>query len=79
MQLAQQAQDDLFVDGVQVAGGLIGENDLGIVDQGARDADPLLLSARELSGQMPGTLFQSHMGQGCERLRLIGHAVKILG
>ena len=45
MQFAQQAQDNLFVDRIQIAGGLVGQNDLGIVDQGARDADSLLLAA----------------------------------
>ncbi len=45
MKLAQQAQNDFFVDRIEVAGGFVGQDDLGIVDQGARDADPLLLPA----------------------------------
>jgi hypothetical protein len=48
VKFAQQAQDDFFVDGVEVAGGLVGEHDLRIVDEGARDADPLLLASGEL-------------------------------
>ena len=57
MEFAQQAQDDLFVNGVEVARGLVGKNDLGIVDQGARDADALLLATgklrRERGGRAP--------------------------
>ena len=79
VQFAQQAQDDLFVDRVQIAGGLVGQNDLGIVDQGARDADPLLLPAGKVGRQMPGAVLQAHMGQGRQRLPLVGHAVKVLG
>jgi hypothetical protein len=45
MQFAQQAQDNLFVDRIQISGGLVGQNDFRIVDQGARDAHPLLLTA----------------------------------
>ena len=45
VQFAQQAQNNLFVDRVQVSGGLVGKNDFGIVDQGAGNADSLLLSA----------------------------------
>jgi hypothetical protein len=45
VQLAQDAQHDLFVLRVQAAGGLIGQHDLGIVDQRARNAHPLLLAA----------------------------------
>ena len=78
MQFAQQAQDDLFVDRIQIAGGLVGQNDFRIVDQGARDAHPLLLAAGELGGQMPGAVFQAHVGQRRERLLLVGHAVKVL-
>jgi hypothetical protein len=37
---------------VEIAGGLIRQDQAGVIDQGARDGDPLLLSARELSGLM---------------------------
>ena len=35
---------------VQCAGGLVAQEDGGLVGQGAGDADPLLLAARELGG-----------------------------
>ena len=43
---------DLFaLDGVKIAGGLIGQDELGILDDRARDADELLLAAGELTGE----------------------------
>ena len=52
MELAQQPEDDLFVLGVQIAGGLVGQDDLRIVDEGAGNADALLLAAGKLRGQV---------------------------
>ena len=54
MKFAQQAQDDLFVHCVQVSSGLVGQDDFGIVDQCAGDANSLLLASRKLRGQVPG-------------------------
>ena len=48
VELAQQAQDDLFVLRVEVAGWFVGQDDLGIIDQRACNAHALLLTAREL-------------------------------
>lgn len=48
MQLTEQAQDDFLVDGVEIAGGFVGENNFRIVNQGAGNADALLLSTGEL-------------------------------
>jgi hypothetical protein len=79
MQLAQQAQDDFFIDCVQISSGFIGQNDLRIVDQGAGDANPLLFSAGELSGQVPGAVFQADMRQRLQGFLLVGHAVEVLG
>ena len=75
----RQAQDDLFVDGVEVSGGLVGQHDFWIVDQGARYADTLLLAAGKLGGKVVGALFQSHALEGFERFLFVGHAVKVLG
>src|SRR4029077_2405231 len=63
VQFAQQAQDNLFVDRVQVPSGLVGQNDFRIVDQGASDVNPLLLSSGQLGWKMMGGIFQPHMGQ----------------
>src|SRR5271166_370781 len=79
VQFAQQAQDNLLVRGVEVSRGLVGEYDLGIVDQGARDADALLFAAGKLGGNVVSALFQSHALQGFERFLLVRHAVEVLG
>ena len=52
MQVLQQFGDDLLVGGVEVAGGLVGEEDGWVVDEGAGDADALLFAAGELAGQV---------------------------
>ena len=55
-----------------------GENDFRIVDQSARDANPLLLAPGKLRGQMMAAVFEADPLQRLECLLLIGHAVKIL-
>ena len=49
--------------GVQVAGGLVGQNDLGTVCQGSCDSDPLLLPAGELIGHVPGPVGKTDLVQ----------------
>src|SRR6266700_2724245 len=49
LQEGQQARGGV---GVQVAGGLVGEDDVRPGDQGARARHPLLLAARQLAGAM---------------------------
>ena len=44
MQLAQESKDYFFIDGVEIAGGLVGQNDFRIIDQGPGDTNALLLS-----------------------------------
>lgn len=46
----EQRNDVLTAPAVQCGGGLVHEEDSGVVDEGARDADALALAARELSG-----------------------------
>ncbi len=46
MKFAQQPQHDFFILRVEIAGRFVGQNNLGIVDQSARDTDTLLLAAR---------------------------------
>ncbi len=56
---AQQRQDDRAVLLTEIAGRLVGEDQLGIVDQRARDRQPLLLATGELVGAAPGDLRQA--------------------
>src|SRR5438105_9600404 len=66
VQLLEQAHDLHTRLGIQVAGGLVGEQDGGIRAQGSRDGDPLLLSARQLHGLVVGALQQA---DGVESLK----------
>ena len=52
MQIAQQSEHDALIFGVEVARGLVGQNDLRIVHQRPRNGDALLLAARKLRRQM---------------------------
>src|SRR5690349_8381022 len=78
VKFAQQAQDDLFVLGVEVSGGLVGKHDAGIVDKSAGDADALLLASGKLRGQVMGALAKADALEGVEGLLLVGHAVEVL-
>ena len=59
VEFAQQAQHDFFVLRVEIAGRLVGQDDFGIVDQRARDADALLFAARQLRGYVMAAVFQA--------------------
>ena len=50
----RRASTRLPVLGVEVAGRLVGEHEVGVVDQRASDGETLLLAARELVGEMLG-------------------------
>ncbi len=79
MQFTQQPHDDFFVCGIEVASGLIGQNDFGIVDQRPRNADTLLLAAGKLRRKMIRAIFQAHALQGFQGFIFVGHAVEVLG
>src|SRR5258708_37102055 len=78
VEFAQEAQDELFVLRVEVACGFVGQNDARIVNQGAGDADALLLSAGKLRGQMMRAIGEPNTGEGFDGFSFVGHAVKIL-
>ena len=62
-QLLQQADDVVPGALVQVAGRLVGQQDLGLLDQRPGDGDALLLSAGQLGRQMPDPVGQANVGQ----------------
>ena len=53
--------------GVQRAGGLVGQKDLGVVDQGAGYGHALHLAAGHLVGALVGLLPQTYLFQGVQR------------
>ncbi len=50
VEIVEEGHDLVAGLGVEVSGGLVGEDDGGMVDQSAGDGDPLALAARELVG-----------------------------
>ena len=63
--------------GVQRAGGLVGQEDVRIVDQGPGDGHPLHLPARHLGGHLAELVAQAHPLQGLHRPAAafrLGHA-----
>ena len=61
--VAQQLEDAASGALVEVAGGLVGQEDGGVVDQRAGDRHPLLLAARQLARIRPALGRQAHLGQ----------------
>ena len=61
--LGEQVHDLDAGFGVEGAGGLVGQQDLGIVDQGARDGDALHLAAGQLAGLLVHVIAQAHLLQ----------------
>ena len=51
IEFLEELHDLVALDGMEIAGGLIGEDELGILDDGAGYADELLLAAGELIGE----------------------------
>ena len=62
-QLGQQLQDPAAGGAVEVAGGLVGEQDRRPGGEGAGEGDPLLLAPRELARIVMAALRQPHGGQ----------------
>ena len=65
--VAEHLEDGVGVFGVEVAGGLVGEDDGGAVDERAGDGDALLLAAGELVGAViEAALDAEHVGEVVE-------------
>ena len=67
VELAEHVHDFDRGGGVEVAGGLVGEQDARVVDEGARDGDALLLAAGELRGGVVHALFEADEADELER------------
>lgn len=78
VQFAEQADDGLLVGFVEVAGGLVRKNQLGMIDQSAGEGDALLLASGELTGKMGETLGKSDAAKGFGGFGFVGGAVKVL-
>ncbi len=67
VELGEQLHDLRAGLGIQIAGRLIGQDQWWMIDQGAADGHPLLLSAGKLIRLMLGKTFQSGLAQQLER------------
>ena len=67
LEALEQAEDGLGRGLVEIAGGLVGEQDGGFGDEGARERDALLLAARELARAMPGAIGEADGGEPGQR------------
>ena len=63
-ELAEEAEDVFAVGGIEIAGGLIGQNERGAVDEGAGDGDALLFAAGKLGGQGGGARGKADAREG---------------
>ena len=58
-QLGEQVEDIACGAGIQVAGWLVGDQQIGIVRQGAGDGGALLLTSGDHTGQLVGLVSQT--------------------
>ena len=79
VQVGEEARDDLLVGGVEIPGRFIGQKDRRVIDEGAGDADALLLAARELRGKMLGAGSEADALQRLAGLAVVRHGVEVLG
>ena len=69
--LAEQIHDFERQIGIEVAGRLVGEHELRVVDERARDGDALLLAARQLFGKRVHAVLQADPLQHLKGLALL--------
>src|SRR3989442_7082634 len=78
VQFAEYLDDNGFVGLGEIARGLIGKNDLRLVDQRARDGHALLLAAGKLRREMRQAVAKAHALQRFFGLLFVRHAMEIL-
>ena len=78
VQFAENLDDDGFVGFVEIAGGLVGQNDFWLIDQRTRDGHALLLAAGKLRGEMRQAVAQAHALQRFFGLLFVRDTMEIL-
>src|SRR5712692_9908613 len=78
VQFAENLDDDSFVSFVEIARGLVGKNDLRLVDQRAGNRHALLFAARELCGEMRQAVAKAHALQRFSGLLFVRYTMEIL-
>ena len=62
--MPQQPEDCFGVAGVEIAGGALGDDEIGVRDDGARDRNALLLATGERARKMVEPFFEADNAQG---------------
>src|SRR5580704_4512817 len=78
MKLAKQADDGFLVGLVEIAGGLVGKDELGMVDERASHGDALLLATGKLRGKVGDAVGESDAGEGGASFVFVRSAMEIL-
>ena len=78
MKLAEQADDGFLIGLVEIAGGLVGEDELGMIDERASDGDALLFAAGELRREMVDAIGETDTGEGGASFVFVGGAMEVL-
>ncbi len=79
IQFAEEVHHQAFVLFVQVARRFIGKNQNRVIDEGAGDADALLLAAGQFAGEMVRAIGKAHPFQSFEGFFAVRDAVVVLG
>jgi hypothetical protein len=67
MQPRDQLEDRFRCAGIEISGGLVGQQDFRLSDERSGQGDALLFTARKLSGPVMRTLFQAYFAQPFRR------------
>ena len=78
VQFRQQAHHQGFVHFVEIAGGLVGKNQVGLIDERPRHAHALLLASGKLRGQMLQAAAQADAAQRLSGFPLVRKTVEVL-
>lgn len=74
----EEFDDDSLIGGIEISGRLVGEEDGRVVDEGAGDADALLLASTELAGEVAGTVGEAYVLERGAGLGGVGGGVEVL-
>jgi len=78
VEFAKDVDDDFFVGFVEIAGGLVGEDEFGLIDERSGDGDSLLFTAGKICGEMFEAIGEADTLERFDSLRFIGDGMEIL-
>lgn len=78
VEFAEKLEDDFLVGFVEVTGGLVGEDDSRLIDEGTGDGYALLLTAGKICGEMREAIGEPDALEGGFGLLFVSDAVEVL-